>query len=221
MNEEWNVNTARKTYGLENYVRESLIDIDEEGYLVIKIGDNTLRIKEIMDKYNFDVAYIRILPAIRSSMDLVYNSYLTVSEAIGYKGKLIPVFPMKVNPLPIIIEAILNYGEKYQWGFNTGSIGELRTLLKLADKYTPRMLIYDGVVTESTIQDLLQLQEKGWRIIIDVESEREIELLAKYPQFEIGIRVKPLVKLHGKWSGSVGLSSKFGLTTNALMNLKS
>jgi Arginine decarboxylase (spermidine biosynthesis) len=128
---------------------------------------------------------------------------------------------MKVNPLPIIIEAILNYGEKYLWGFNTGSIGELRTLIKLADKYSPRILIYDGVVSESTIQDLLQLQKMGWRIIIDVESEREIELLAKYPQFEIGIRVKPLVKLHGKWSGSVGLSSKFGLTTNALMKLKS
>jgi hypothetical protein len=93
MNEEWNVDTARKIYGLENYVRESVIDIDEEGYLVIKIGDNNLRIKEIMDKYNFDVAYIRILPAIKKAMDLVYNSYLTVSEAVGYKGKLIPVFP--------------------------------------------------------------------------------------------------------------------------------
>ncbi|MEM0001943.1 MAG: decarboxylase [Desulfurococcaceae archaeon] len=221
MNDDWNVNIARKIYGIENYMRESVIDIDEEGYLVIKIFDKTIRVKELMDKYNFDIAYIRVMPAIERSMNLVYNSFTMVRDTLGYKGNLIPVFPMKVNPTTLVIESILKYGEKYHWGFNTGSIGEIKTLLKFADRYSPRLLIYDGVLTESTIQELIKLHNIGWKIIVDVESEREVDLLSKYPQFEIGIRVKPLVKLHGKWSGSVGLSSKFGLTINALVKLKS
>ncbi|MEM0100517.1 MAG: decarboxylase, partial [Desulfurococcaceae archaeon] len=134
MNDDWNVNIARKIYGIENYMRESVIDIDEEGYLVIKIFDKTIRVKELMDKYNFDIAYIRVMPAIERSMNLVYNSFTMVRDTLGYKGNLIPVFPMKVNPTTLVIESILKYGEKYHWGFNTGSIGEIKTLLKFADR---------------------------------------------------------------------------------------
>lgn len=220
MSSEWTVNIARKIYGLENYAREDIIDVDEEGFLVIKLGDEELRVKKLMDEHNLDIAYIRVLPAIKKSMDLVYESYRAVNEVIGYGKKLIPVYPMKVNPTPIVVETIAKYGEKYNWGFNTGSLGEVKLLQKIAEKYSPRILIYDGVVSEQATQELLKLFSRGWRVVVDVESESEAEILSRYPQLEIGIRVKPMVKMHGKWSGSVGLGSKFGLTPNALSKLK-
>ncbi len=220
MDSNWNINIARKIYGLENYVRESYINVDEEGYLYINVNNKKIRVKELMDNLKLDIAYIRILPAIGKTMDMVYTAFKTIAEGLGYTGGFQPVFPMKVNPTPIVIEAIFEYGEKYKWGFNTGSIGEVRTLIKLAEKYQPRILIYDGVVTENVVQELLKLYRLGWRIFVDIESENDLEVLSKYPQLEIGIRVKPIVKLHGKWSGSVGLGSKFGVTTNALVKLK-
>ncbi|MEM0250303.1 MAG: decarboxylase, partial [Desulfurococcaceae archaeon] len=220
MSSEWTIDIARKVYGLENYARRDIIDVDEEGFLVIKLNEEKLRVKNLMDKYNLDIAYIRILPAIKKSMDTVYESYRAVAEVIGYDKNPILVYPMKVNPTPIVVETIAKHGEKYQWGFNTGSLGEVKLLQKIAEKYSPRVLIYDGVVSEQAVQELLKLLSKGWRVFVDVESENEAEILSKYPQLEIGIRVKPMVKMHGKWSGSVGLSSKFGLTLNALTRLK-
>ena len=216
MNKDWSIDIARKLYGIENYVRGDVITIDEEGYLIINLHGEKLRINEIMNKYNLDIAYFRILPLIKKSMDLVYNSFKLVSDSIGFNKKLIPVFPMKVNPLPLIIESIMKYGEEYNWGFNTGSIGEVRLLQNISSMYSPRTLIYDGVVTDNIVEELIKLHKLGWRIIIDIESEHDAEILAKYPQIEIGIRIKPITRLHGKWSSSTGLSGKFGFTTNLL-----
>lgn len=218
--DNWNIDIARKIYGIENYIRKKFIDIDNEGYLVINIGENSLRVKEIMDRYNLDVAYIRILPAIKYTMDTVYEAYKLVSSLMDYHGDLIPVYPMKVNPTEIVIETIMKHGERYRWGFNTGSIGEIKILEKLAEKYSPRILIYDGIVSENAIRELMKLKSLNWRIIVDVESESELEILSKYPQLDIGLRIKPIVKIHGKWSGSVGLGSKFGLTLNTLHRLR-
>jgi arginine decarboxylase len=221
MSESWNINIAKHVYGIENYVRREVIDIDREGYLVIKVGGRNIRVKELMDQYRLDVAYIRVLPSIKASMDLVYSSYQIVSSALSYSGGIKPVFPMKVNPTPVVIEAIFEYGERYRWGFNVGSLGELKVIEKFAESYSPRTLVFDGFVTEHVAEELKKLVRLGWRVIVDVESEQDLELLSKHPEFEIGIRVKPIVKLHGKWSSSVGLGSKFGMTTNTLIKLAS
>ncbi|MEM4717297.1 MAG: decarboxylase [Desulfurococcaceae archaeon] len=221
MSRDWNIEIARKIYGIENYVRDTVIDIDSEGYLVIRLGGEVIRIKELIERYKTDIAYIRVLPMIEKAMDLVYSAFKLVSESLDFHGRFTPVYPMKVNPTPVVVEAIMEYGDKYSWGFNTGSIGEVKLLENYASKYNPRTLIYDGVITENTIQELLRLRSIGWRVIVDIESEHDLEILSKYPELELGIRVKPLVKLHGKWSGSVGLGSKFGVTINNLHKLKS
>ena len=54
---------------------------------------------------------------------------------------------------------------------------------------------------------------------MDVGSENNVKKAFNYPKLEIGVRVKPVVKIHGKWSGSVGVSSKFGLTVGALYRI--
>jgi arginine decarboxylase len=218
--EEWSREIARLVYGLEHSVRGDVIDIDEEGYLVIKIGGRVLRIVDLVKQHGFDIAYIRVLPLIEKSMRLVYETFREVMEACGYKGSLVPVYPMKVNPTPVVIESIFKYGEKYNWGFNTGSLGELLLLAELAERYTPRVLVYDGVFTERVVEALLKLKSLGWRVIVDIESEHEAEVVEKHPELEVGIRVKPITKPHGKWSGSTGLAGKFGLTINTLVKLR-
>ena len=212
---------ATRLYGIENYVREGFIRIDDDGYLVIVVNGEKIRIKEIMDSAGLDVAYIRVLPLIEKAMSIVYESFEKLSKELGYRGALVPLYPMKVNPTPIVVDAVFKYGEKYGWGFNAGSIGEVRLLKQLSAKYSPRMLIYDGVVTSSVLDELVDLKNRGWRVVVDIESDHDAEILSSYPELEAGLRVKPLVKLCGKWHGSVGLGSKFGVTTNAIAKLKS
>lgn len=212
---------ARRLYGLEHYIRGDTIVIDEEGYLVIRLRDKTIRISELMNNYKLDVAYIRIMPLIENSMKIVYEAFEKVSKTLGFKGTLRPLYPMKVNPTPLVIEAIFKYGEVFNWGFNAGSLGEVRLLKSLSSKYGPRTLIYDGVLTDHVAEELVALHNSGWQVIADIESEHDAELLERYPEVKIGLRIKPIVKLHGKWSGSVGLGAKFGMTTNTVSKLLS
>ncbi len=217
--ETWSRDIARRVYGLEHSIRGDVLDIDENGYLVIRLGDRSLRVRDLVKQFGFDLTYIRILPLISRAMMLVYETFNELIKATGYKGLLLPVYPMKVNPIPVVVESIFKYGEKYKWGFNTGSLGELQLLVSLAEKYSPRTLIYDGVFTEKVVEFLLKLHKLGWRVIVDVESEHDAEIVEKHQELEVGIRVKPITKPHGKWSDSAGLSSKFGLTMNTLIKI--
>ncbi|MEM4369842.1 MAG: decarboxylase [Desulfurococcaceae archaeon] len=212
---------AKKLYGLEHYIRGDTLTVDDNGYLVIKLGNKVIRINDLMDTLKLDIAYIRILPLIEKTMNLVFTAFNHVSELLGFKGTLRPVYPMKVNPTPRVVEAIFRYGEKYNWGFNAGSHGEVKLLKHFSEKYGSRILIYDGVITEKIVEELVELRRRGWRIVADVESEHDAEVLAHYPEIEIGLRIKPIVKLQGKWSSSVGLGSKFGMTTNTVSKILS
>ncbi|MEM1627678.1 MAG: decarboxylase [Desulfurococcaceae archaeon] len=216
----WDVEISRELYGIRHSIRGDVIDIDGDGYLVVKLGDKDIRVKDIMDKHGFDIAYIRILPLIDKSMKLVHETFTTLARVHGFKGGFIPVYPMKVNPTRIVVEAIMRYGDKYNWGFNVGSPGELELLIEISEKHNPRLLIYDGVVSETVLNDLMKLVERKWHIIVDIGSERDIELLSKYPDLEIGLRIKPLFRTMGKWADSTGLGSKFGLALNTLLRLK-
>ncbi|MEM4487279.1 MAG: decarboxylase [Desulfurococcaceae archaeon] len=211
---------SRRIYGIENYARGEILAVDNEGYLALVLNGHKIRLKEIMDMHNLDVAYIRVLPAIKRSMAITHEAFKLVSNAMNFHGRFTPIFPMKVNSVPMVIESIMRFGEEYNWGFNAGSIGEVRLLQGIAVKYSPRTLVYDGVVTDNAIEELLKLHRIGWRVIVDIESLSEAEIISRYPQLEVGIRVKPLVKMHGKWSGSIGVGGKFGLTTNTIARLK-
>jgi len=157
----WGIDIARKVYGLENYARESVVDVDEEGFLSICLEGLKIKVKDLMDSFNLSRAYIRILPAIRRSMDLVINAYKIAAELMNYNGGIIPIYPLKVNPTPLIVETIAEYGEKYGWGFSAGSLGEIRVLQKLAGKISPRTLIYDGVILGPVLQELLEFDALG------------------------------------------------------------
>lgn len=216
---EWSIELSRKLYGLEHSIRGDVIDVDEDGYLVIKLAGEAIRVNDLMEKYKLDIAYIRVLPLIKRAMELIYEAFHTLAQLHGFRGQFLPVFPMKVNPTPVVIDAIWRYGEKYGWGFNTGSLGELTLLAKYA-REGKRTLIFDGVVSENVLKILKELKSNGWRVIIDVEGEHDLELLKEHEEFEIGLRVKPTVRSSSKWAHSAGYNGKFGLTINTLINLK-
>jgi len=217
--EEWSIDVSKRLWGLEHSVRGDVITVDNEGYLTISLGEHSIRIRDLMTVNKLDIAYVRILPLIDKAMKLVYEAFRELAKIHGFKGPLQPVFPMKVNPIEVVVDAIWRYGEKYGWGFNTGSIGELELLSKYVEKGR-RILIYDGVISENVVKTLMMFRENGWRVIVDVESEHDLDILSRHPELEVGIRIKPLFKPGGKWAHSAGLEGKFGLTVNTLMKLR-
>lgn len=218
-NDDWGLDTARELWGLNHEIRGEVITVDSDGYLIINLNGYSIRVKDLVEERGFDVAYIRILPLIEKAMEKVYETFKELSKVYGFKGVLQPVYPMKVNPIDLVVEAIWRYGEKYKWGFNTGSLGEVKTLLKYAGE-SSRVLIYDGVLSSQVIDILLKFRDKKWKVIVDVEGEHDLNIVSGYPELEIGLRVKPLTKPGGKWAHSAGLEGKFGFSVSTLAKLR-
>lgn len=88
-------------------------------------------------------------------------------------------------------------------GVLTRSLGELKLLQRYLNKGS-RLLIYDGVVSDNVLKLLMDFGKAGWHVIVDVESEHDLQVLSKYADIHVGIRVKPFYKPGGKWSHSAG-----------------
>ncbi|WP_440059291.1 decarboxylase [Thermogladius sp. 4427co] len=215
----WEIELSRELYGINHYIRRNFIDIDDEGFLVIKLKGDRLRIVDLMKKYGLTNAYIRIIPVIRWIMDQVVKEFQVASTKYSYRGRLIPVYPLKVNAHPLVVRTIWEHGRKYNWGFEIGTLQELESVKDILHEEN-RVLVLDGFKTSEELESLKKLSEKGWRIIVTLESDREIELASKYIDvFELGLRIKLMAKTGSKWSLSTGFSSKFGMTLNHLLRV--
>ncbi|MEM1705769.1 MAG: decarboxylase [Thermosphaera sp.] len=214
----WNIDIAKKLYGIEHSIRGEFLTVDDTGSLVFRIGEHTLSIKDLMKRHGFEVAYFRFLPAIKISMKKVFETFKTLAQVHGYTGRFQPIFPMKVNPTLMVVDAIWRYGEEFNWGFNAGSLGELKLISRYLSKGS-RFLVYDGVVSENIAEFLLEFKKAGWNVIVDVEGEHDLQVLSKFRDLDIGIRIKPFHRGGGKWAHSAGVDGKFGLTVNTLLKL--
>lgn len=210
----WGKGLARRLYGLTGVVWSKYLDIDERGRLIVKLKGYKIDIAKLVSEKQLPGAHIRILPIIRYMMDQVYEAFMEAFRKFGYKGAFKPVYPLKSNSTPIVVDTIWRYGIKYSWGFNAGTYPEVKLISKYINE-KPRLLVVDGI-KDNKFLDLLSKMCDSWEIIVDIESMRDADLLSKYQDLNIGLRVKVTSKSSGLWSHSSGLDSKFGLLINTL-----
>lgn len=214
---KWSIDDSKKLYNIDGIFKTSFFDIDREGFLILRIGDKRIRVYDLISKYNVDAAYIRVLPWIKTVMDQVYHTYREIIEKYGYRGKFYPVYPLKANSNPLVVDTIYFHGTKYNWGFNLNTLPEAKLVSKYRDGRS-RIIIVDGVKNTRILDILEKIRDKGWLIIVDVEHDRDAELLEKH-SFPVGIRLKYLSTGEGPWKESAGLDSKFGLSLLKLEEL--
>ena len=216
---EWGIGLSRELYGLNNYMRQEFIDVDDEGFLVVKVNGSSIRVVDLMKKYGLSNAYVRVLPAIRWAMDQVVKSYHEACERNNYNGRLIPVYPLKVDANPVVVETVWRYGRKYNWGFEVGTPQELKSIERYLGE-EPGVIVLDGFKTVEELETLKKYAERSWRVIVTIESDREAELVGKYAGLlEVGVRIKPMSRTGSKWSLSLGFSSKFGMTLSHFLKM--
>jgi len=213
---DWSIEDSRKLYNIDGLFKSRYYSIDEQGYLLLRIGDRWIRLYDLVHGYNLESAYIRVLPWIKELMDEVCSIFNQYIKKYGYSGGFIPVYPLKANSNPLIVDTIYEYGSRYKWGFNVNTLGEIETIYKYIDR-DPRFIVVDGVKNNSIISKLNEFKEKKWFIIVNIESPRDVKLLEN-TDFNLGIRVKCLLKGESKWV-STGIDSKFGLNLKQVIQL--
>ena len=158
---------------------------------------------------------IRFRDILRHRLGDIHNAFKTAINQHQYEGRYICVYPIKVNQQRQVVEEVLEFGREYGFGLEAGSKPELLAVMAQAHNDTP--IICNGFKDAEYIEMAMLAQKIGRNIIPVVEKYTELMLILKYAERvgvrpQIGMRVKLAARGGGRWQGSGGYRSKFGLT---------
>ncbi len=219
---DWTLDDSRLVYGVAKNDL-SFLDINEKGKLELKIAGHRITIEEINSMllesikeqgYTRAPSYtLRIPQMIKFQIDKLYSIFEEEIRLSNYQGFFNAVYPIKVNSMKSVIEAIK--AAKSTYLLEAGTKTELILLLKSLKDEKHRTIFCNGVKDSQYLSIAKQAMEEGYNLILSIESIAEILLALEVLPLEktkIALRIKPYVKVGGRWGTSAGRYSKFGLS---------
>lgn len=145
----------------------------------------------------------------------------------GYTGGYACVYPIKVNQQRHICEQIAGRAVELGFGLEAGSKPELLAVLGLSAAaggpgVNGMPIICNGFKDDEFIETVVLATKLGRNIIPVVEKFSELEHIVRHAQAynvrpKIGLRVKLSARGAGRWEGSAGVRSKFGLFVSEVL----
>ena len=226
---EWSISQSEELYRVP-YWGEGYFFINASGHVAVRTGrgsSGSIDVVSVVEEarrrgVDFPLL-IRFQDVLCAQVERLNRAFETAIEAVGYDGVYQGVYPMKVNQLHEVVEAILYSGRKYGMGLECGSKAELVAALPhLQDDQ--RLLICNGVKDQTMIGLMVSAQRLGKNVIPVVEKLKEFEDLKSFAWGKgfipmIGARVRLATQGSGRWADCCGLRSKFGLSVPELVEL--
>ncbi len=164
---------------------------------------------------------IRFSDILRHRLSDIHDAFKAAIAQHQYGGRYCCVYPIKVNQQRQVVEEVLNFGAPYRFGLEAGSKPELLAVIAMASNDTP--IICNGFKDAEYIETVMLATKMGRNIIPVVEKYTELELILEYCEKvgvrpQIGMRVKLAARGGGRWQGSGGYRSKFGLTVGEILH---
>ncbi|MFM9994669.1 MAG: biosynthetic arginine decarboxylase [Phycisphaerales bacterium] len=145
----------------------------------------------------------------------------------AYKGGYACVYPIKVNQQRHVCEQIASRAVELGFGLEAGSKPELLAVLGLSAAaggpgVNGMPIICNGFKDDEFIETVVLATKLGRNIIPVVEKFSELEYVVKHAKAysvrpKIGLRVKLSARGAGRWEGSAGVRSKFGLFVSEVL----
>src|SRR5208337_3595246 len=132
-----------------------------------------------------------------------------------YQGIYQCIYPIKVNQQRQVVEEVVRFGQTYHYGLEAGSKPELLAVVAMANDDAP--IICNGFKDAEYIEMALLAQKIGRQVFIVIEKYTDLELILRSAE-KIGVRPMLAVRARlaslgsGRWQGSGGFRSKFGLS---------
>jgi len=154
----------------------------------------------------------------------IHNLYSCFNFAIkenSYKGKFKAVFPLKVNQLPHVVNAVTQAGTDFNYGLEAGSKAEL--LLAMGKSISGSHITVNGFKDKEMITLAFIAAHSGHNITVTIEGLGELRTIIAVAQESnlkvpnIGIRVRLHSTGSGTWAKSAGMDAKFGLTATEIL----
>jgi arginine decarboxylase len=142
----------------------------------------------------------------------------------GYRGRYVAAYPIKVNQQRPVVEEVFRYGSEYDFGLEVGSKPELLAVMALTGGTSERLIVCNGFKDDGYIEAAILAAKLGRRIVPIVEDLGELHLILKHAlkhgvRPAIGVRVKLASQGAGRWRGSAGEKSKFGLFVSEILEM--
>lgn len=218
----WTTEDSARLYGLPDWGK-GYFAVNEHGHLVVrprKQAGGEVDLYELMQGLTergicspvlirFDDLLAHRVRELRRAFDAAIASH-------EYTGKYQCVYPIKVNQQRHICEQIRDLGAEVDFGLEAGSKPELLAVLALTAGHGDMPIVCNGFKDDEFIETVLLASKLGRNIIPVVEKFSELKLIIKHAKKynvkpKIGVRVKLSARGAGKWEGSAGVRSKFGL----------
>ena len=163
---------------------------------------------------------IRFSDILRHRLADIHEAFQAAITQHQYTGRYCCVYPIKVNQQRQVVEEVLHFGAPYGFGLEAGSKPELLAVIAMASNETPIMC--NGFKDAEYIETVVLARKMGRNIIPVVEKFTELALILDYSQKlgvrpALGMRVKLAARGGGRWQGSGGYRSKFGLTVGEIL----
>jgi arginine decarboxylase len=223
----WTVADSAETYGIK-YWSNGYFSISEAGHVVSHPQGpeaGSIDLKELVDEVVRRgiglPLLIRFSDILKSRVVDLHEAFKRAMTEYGYKGDYRGVYPIKVNQHRYVVEEITQFGRPYHYGLEAGSKPELLAVMGILDD-EDALIVCNGYKDEEYIETALMCSKLGRKVMIVVEKFSELALIANTAKKigvrpRIGMRIKLASKGSGRWEGSGGDRSKFGLSTREVV----
>jgi arginine decarboxylase len=224
---KWTVADSAETYGIKSW-SNGYFSINDVGHVISHpqgIEAGSIDLKELVDEVVRRgiglPLLIRFSDILRSRVVDLHEAFRRAMTEYGYKGDYRGVYPIKVNQHRYVVEEITQFGRPYHYGLEAGSKPELLAVMGILDD-EEALIVCNGYKDEEYIETALMCSKLGRKVMIVVEKFSELDLIAKTANKigvkpRIGMRIKLASKGSGRWEGSGGDRSKFGLSTREVV----
>src|SRR4030095_5933841 len=215
------VSDATELYEVDRWGK-GYFSISTEGHVLVhptKDPARAIDLKQLTDHLQLRgiglPVLIRFRDILRHRLGDIANAFKTAINQHSYEGRYVCVYPIKVNQQRQVVEEVLDFGREHGLGLEAGSKPEL--LAVMAQAYNDTPIICNGFKDAEYIEMAMLAQKIGSNVIPVVEKYTELGLILKSAEKvgvrpQIGMRVKLAARGSGRWQGSGGYRSKFGLT---------
>lgn len=221
----WTLEDSKLIYGINKNDLDYL-DINNKGHLELIIDDQRITFNEIVKAVRKNTKYkntsfaIRVPQLITKQIKSLVNSFENAREKFEYSGHYHPIYPIKVNSQKLIIESIIKAHPTY--AFEAGTKSEFILLLHALKDEKHRLIMCNGAKDREYLRTINQAIKDGHKVCISIETVMELEdtleiIVGK--DFQLALRIKPYVTMHGHWGQSSGRYSKFGLSIAELLEV--
>ena len=223
----WTAEDSLSLYQVSNWGAD-FFSVTKEGHVAVQpkgSGGPSLDLMQIigdLEEQGFRTPLLlRFSDILASRLEQITACFGQAIKTHDYHGHYRPVYPIKVNQQRHVVEEIVQFGSPLGVGLEAGSRPELLIALALLEK-PDAPIICNGYKDRAYIETALLAQQMGRRPILVIDRFRELDRLIRAARElgvrpHIGVRARLMARGAGKWAGSTGDQSKFGLSPQELL----